>query len=142
MRRPHFTPKGIAWYSFLSNAEWTATLLNAGRRNRSLENFQGPYRESNPLPPVLWRSTSTNCAPLLSFTSVKILSCWQGYEFFFSPSLQDKIPGRHVLLLSGVSLLRVKESGTCGCQSPSYSSVITNGCIYTPTNPHALVAGI
>jgi hypothetical protein len=96
----------------LSKDEWTGALLNAGRRNRSLENFQGPYREPNPLPPVLWRSTSINCAPLLSFTSVKILSCWQGHEFFYSPSLQNQIPGRHVLLLSGVSFLRGKESGT------------------------------
>ena len=93
VRQPHFTPKGIAWSSFLSKAGLTAALLNAGRRNRSLENFQGPHRESNPLPPVLWRSTSTNCVPLLSFTSVKILSCWQGHEFFYSPSIQDQIPG-------------------------------------------------
>lgn len=135
LRRPHFTSKGIAWYSFLSKAERTAVLLNVGRRNRSLEHFQGPYRELNPLPPVMWRSTSNNCAPLLSFTCVKILSCWQGYEFFFSPSHQDQIPEWHVLLLSGVSFLRGKEFGTWGCQPPSYSSAISNGCIYPPPPP-------
>ena len=45
--RPHFTPKEIPWYSFLLQAEWPAGLPNAARRNRSLENFQGPYLESN-----------------------------------------------------------------------------------------------
>ena len=32
------------------------------RRNMSLENFHGPSQESNAEAPVLWRSTSTNCA--------------------------------------------------------------------------------
>ena len=52
-RRPHYTPKEIPWYSLLLEAEWTPGLLNADRRRRSLGNFQGPYRESNPEPPVL-----------------------------------------------------------------------------------------
>jgi len=50
-----FTPREIAWYSFLLEAEWTTRLKNAERTNRSLENFQRSYRESNPKPPVLWR---------------------------------------------------------------------------------------
>jgi hypothetical protein len=29
---------------------------------RSFENFQEPYWESNPEPPILWCSVSTNCA--------------------------------------------------------------------------------
>ena len=36
-------------------------LLNADRRDRSLENFQGSYRKPNPGLPVLWRNVSTNC---------------------------------------------------------------------------------
>jgi len=45
--RLQFTPKEIPWYSFLLQAERPAGLPNAARRNRSLENFQGPYLESN-----------------------------------------------------------------------------------------------
>jgi hypothetical protein len=52
-RRPHYIPKKISWYSFLLEAERTPGLLNADRRRRLSENFQGPYRESNPDPPVL-----------------------------------------------------------------------------------------
>ena len=40
----HFTPKEIPWYSFLLEAEWTPGLLNADKRNRSLENFRGSSR--------------------------------------------------------------------------------------------------
>jgi len=39
--------------------EWLPGLLNADRRNRSLE---WPYRESNPEPPVFWRNATINCA--------------------------------------------------------------------------------
>jgi hypothetical protein len=60
-RRLHFTRKKIPWYSFLLQAEWTPGLLNANRRNRSFENFEGLYWYSNPEPPVLWHSASTNC---------------------------------------------------------------------------------
>jgi len=52
-RRPHYASKKIPWYSFLLEAERTPGLLNADRKRRSRENFQGPYRESNPDPPVL-----------------------------------------------------------------------------------------
>jgi hypothetical protein len=44
---PHITQKEIAWYSFMLNVAWTPGLLNTERKNKSLENFQGPYRESN-----------------------------------------------------------------------------------------------
>jgi hypothetical protein len=54
--QPLFTLKGIPWYSFLLEAEWTPGLLNADRSNRSLDNFQGPYRESKPKTPVLWNT--------------------------------------------------------------------------------------
>jgi hypothetical protein len=67
--RPHFTLKEIPWYSFLLEAEWTAGLLNADRRNRLLENLHAPYRESNPELPFLWRGASTNSArPKFVFT--------------------------------------------------------------------------
>ena len=36
--------------------------MNADRRNRLLENLQGPYLESNTKLPILWCTTSTNCA--------------------------------------------------------------------------------
>jgi hypothetical protein len=50
-RRPHLAPMTILWYTFLLENAWKPT-----------KNFHGPYRESNPEPPVLWRSASTNCA--------------------------------------------------------------------------------
>jgi len=59
-RRPPFTSREIPWCSCLLTVEWTPGVLNTNRRNRSLENFQGPYRESHPKPPVLWRIASTN----------------------------------------------------------------------------------
>jgi hypothetical protein len=43
-------------YSFVKEAKWTPGLLNVDKRNRSLENFQGPYQESNLAHPVLWHS--------------------------------------------------------------------------------------
>lgn len=47
-------------YPFLFEVEWTAGILQADRRIRSVENFEGPYREWIPERPVLWRSSSTN----------------------------------------------------------------------------------
>jgi len=41
----HFTPKAIPWYSFLLEAKWNPGLWNADKRNRSHENFQGPYQD-------------------------------------------------------------------------------------------------
>lgn len=58
---PTIAPKKTPWYSFLLEVERTPVLLNADGRNRSLENFQVPYRKSNPQPTVLWRNTPTNC---------------------------------------------------------------------------------
>ena len=60
-RRPQFNRKEIPWQLFLLDAEWTPGLRNVDRRNGSLQNFQGPFRESSPEPPVLCRSASTNC---------------------------------------------------------------------------------
>jgi len=40
----------IPWYSFLLEAEWTPWLNNAEKENRSLENFQGTYWDSQNLP--------------------------------------------------------------------------------------------
>ena len=44
IHRLHFTPKAVTWYSFLLGSKYTEGLLNECGRNRSLENFQGPYR--------------------------------------------------------------------------------------------------
>jgi len=41
-------------------AEWTPQQLNADRRIGHLKIFQRPYSESNPEPPALWHSASTN----------------------------------------------------------------------------------
>jgi hypothetical protein len=35
-------------------------LLNADRRKRSLENFQGTYRGSNTEPPAVWHNATIN----------------------------------------------------------------------------------
>ena len=40
-RRPHFTPKEISWYLFLSEAVWTPRYLNADRLDQ-LKIFTGP----------------------------------------------------------------------------------------------------
>jgi hypothetical protein len=50
--RPQLMPQEISWFSFQLEAEWTPGLLNVHSRNRLLENFQGPYRESNTEPPL------------------------------------------------------------------------------------------
>jgi hypothetical protein len=63
-----FHPYLDIWYnqasrvvnSFLLETELTPRLVNADRRNRSLENFQGPYWQLKLEPSVLWRSASTN----------------------------------------------------------------------------------
>ena len=59
-RRPHFTPKEIAWYSFLSEAERPLGIVDADTRLTSLENFQESDRESKPGPPILCCDASTN----------------------------------------------------------------------------------
>jgi hypothetical protein len=41
-------PQEIPWYPLLLETEWTLGVLNAYRRNRLLENFQGPNWESSP----------------------------------------------------------------------------------------------
>jgi hypothetical protein len=52
--------KSLAAISVRRWVSFTAT--ECGQKKRSLENFHGPYLESSTKPPVLWRSTSTNCA--------------------------------------------------------------------------------
>jgi hypothetical protein len=39
---------GNSLVSFMLEAEWAPGLLNVDRRNRSLENLQGPYWQSKP----------------------------------------------------------------------------------------------
>ena len=65
---PPCIPKEILWFSFLIGAELTPAILRAARRNRRPENLQGPNRDSNLQPPVLWRSALTNCAPVRPHT--------------------------------------------------------------------------
>ena len=49
-------------YSFLLRGRMgLRTTESRDRKNRSLENYRRPYRESNPELPVLWHSASTNC---------------------------------------------------------------------------------
>ena len=60
------TVKKKPWYSFLLEAEWIPGHPKADRRNSSLEGLRGPYRESNPEPPALWRNASTNCITSLN----------------------------------------------------------------------------
>jgi hypothetical protein len=74
-RWQHFTSKEIPRYSFVFEYEWTPGLLNLDKKSRSLENFQGPYWESNPEPLFLWRSASTNCAPLAVGDVVLVIIC-------------------------------------------------------------------
>jgi len=50
---------------------WSLQVLNADRRNTSLENFQVTYRESNPEPPVLWHSSRPLYPILKPFISQK-----------------------------------------------------------------------
>ena len=76
-RRLHFTPKKIPRYSFLLEDERTPGLPNADRRNRSLENFQGPCWESSREPPILYRSALTNCRiHLIAVFSLVIMNIW------------------------------------------------------------------
>ena len=58
---PDFIPKKVPWYSCTLYCKSIPELLIADRRIMSLENFQGPHRELNPGPLVVWPSASTNC---------------------------------------------------------------------------------
>jgi hypothetical protein len=53
-------------------AVWTLQVLNADRRNKLLENFQVPYRESNPEPSVLWHSSRSLYPVLKPFILTEI----------------------------------------------------------------------
>jgi hypothetical protein len=50
----------IHCYSFLLEAEWNTELLNADRKIKSLQKFQGRRWEPNPGLTVLWPSASSN----------------------------------------------------------------------------------
>jgi hypothetical protein len=67
-------PGEIPWYSVLWEAEWTPEWTG------HLKIFQGPYRESNPEPPVFCRSSSTNCASRLQFYSSCINSVFSHHQ--------------------------------------------------------------
>jgi hypothetical protein len=54
--------KEIPWYLLFMETEWASGPLNADGKSTRLENFQGSCREMNSKSPVLWHSTSTNCA--------------------------------------------------------------------------------
>jgi hypothetical protein len=71
----HFSFKEIPRYSFVFESDWTPGLRNLDRRNRLLENFQGPYWESNLEPLFLWHSASTNCALLAVGDAVLVIIC-------------------------------------------------------------------
>jgi hypothetical protein len=110
-RRMRFTPKEIAWYPFLSEAEWIPGLLNVGTWT-----FQAPYRESNTKHFVLWCSASTNCAirPPAAFAP---------------PPLQSEIgihqitPRRVLVLWRNASRCTARESTLlCGLHSAYWSS--------------------
>jgi len=75
MRWLHFSFKEIPRYSFVFEYDWTPGLRNLDRRNRSLENFQGPYWESNLEPLFLWPSASTSCALLAVGDAVLVIIC-------------------------------------------------------------------
>lgn len=74
------------------------------RSNKSLENFQGPYRKSDAEPPVVWRSVSTNC-PARPYV----------YSTF-----------KYLLYLSGAIILR-KQTGYCFFPSQQCTN---NLCVY------------
>jgi len=70
-----FYPQGNSLELISVRVFMTPGLLNADRRNRSLEYFQGPYRESNTEPPVSLSSYSsywtTVCLLLSTFSRSK-----------------------------------------------------------------------
>jgi hypothetical protein len=70
-----FYPQGNSLELISVRVFMTPGLLNVDRRNRSLEDFQRPYWESNPEPPVSPSSHSsyctTVCLPLSTFSRTK-----------------------------------------------------------------------
>ena len=108
---PYFIPQEIPWYSFLLQPEWNPGLLNVDRRNRSLENVQGPYPESNPEPPTLWQSDSTNCTtarPILFLTLYIIIRLYT-LDYYCLLVLFHLSLEVSVLKMRGGSHLRVNE---------------------------------
>jgi len=73
---------GLTWTTLVLNSLLlicieTQGVLNADRRNKTLENFQVPYRRANTEPPALWRNATSNLgtarAPLQMINIVVIL---------------------------------------------------------------------
>ena len=69
----------------ISISEWTPGLLNADRRNMSLENFQGHYWESNLEPPVLLLlNQQHHCSLVVAFLQTRLkwkLLCYSNRIF-------------------------------------------------------------
>jgi hypothetical protein len=59
----------ILWYSFLLEAEWTPWLINVEKENRSLENFQRTYWDSQNLPSC--GAMPQPIGPLLTLSSLR-----------------------------------------------------------------------
>ena len=110
-----FIPKEIPWYLLMLENEWATGPLNADRRQRSLENFQGPYRESNSQPPVLWHSTSTNCAT----AGLNDINAWHSISTHIIIYTR-----KHRLLVSKFNK-KWKVTGTC-CLSLSNIILLSN----------------
>jgi hypothetical protein len=124
----------VAPRKFLGNHFWTPRLLKMDRRNRLLENFQRPYRESNLEPPVLGCSASTNHAntpfhlavdnlmkisvnkPQWIVTHCKVLHRAQRWTTYFPKIMPaEKMSNRFVFLCSRtqnkIAQLSYKRSG-------------------------------
>jgi len=64
--------RNIPWYSYVLEVEWTPRPLKADRRNKTLDNFQRVYSESNLESPVMWHSASTKRTQVHSISDRKI----------------------------------------------------------------------
>jgi len=69
----------IPWYSFLLEAEWTPWLINAEKENRSLENFQGTYWDSQTLPSC--GAVPQPTGPLLTLSTLRKSHLFTGKRF-------------------------------------------------------------
>ena len=82
-----YSPSGLSWpvtwehlypLPFMLQSAWIPGLLHADRRDRSLKDFQGPYRESNPEPPVSLHISSSYCT--ISWPISSIFSLIIGFQ--------------------------------------------------------------
>ena len=80
---------------------WTPALLNEERRNGSLENLQGPYRESNPEFPFLWSCVVSSGT--FSFGKCLSVSCDTGHlKFWFSIPVEPLGSPEEALVVNSV----------------------------------------